>query len=89
MSNESSTNCDDYTEDGSSGSSDDNGDNYTDGNASDDGTEAVCAICDQGGILLGYGQFCILFKLTKQFLYYFTVTWTLARDLVSESYSDI
>uniref|UniRef100_A0A0E0QHK2 Uncharacterized protein n=1 Tax=Oryza rufipogon TaxID=4529 RepID=A0A0E0QHK2_ORYRU len=53
VSNESSTNCDDYTEDGSSGSSDDNGDNYTDGNASDDGTEAVCAICDQGGILLG------------------------------------
>uniref|UniRef100_A0A0D3GZ58 Uncharacterized protein n=1 Tax=Oryza barthii TaxID=65489 RepID=A0A0D3GZ58_9ORYZ len=53
LSNESSTNCDDYTEDGSSGSSDDNGDNYTDGNASDDGTEAVCAICDQGGILLG------------------------------------
>nr|BAD01742.1 hypothetical protein [Oryza sativa Japonica Group]BAD03380.1 hypothetical protein [Oryza sativa Japonica Group] len=36
VSNESSTNCDDYTEDGSSGSSDDNGDNYTDGNASDD-----------------------------------------------------
>ncbi|KAB8108169.1 hypothetical protein EE612_043573 [Oryza sativa] len=53
VSNESSTNCDEYTEDGSSGSSDDNGDNYTDGNASDDGTEAVCAICDQGGILLG------------------------------------
>uniref|UniRef100_A0A0E0AU65 RFTS domain-containing protein n=1 Tax=Oryza glumipatula TaxID=40148 RepID=A0A0E0AU65_9ORYZ len=56
VSNESSTNCDDYTEDGSSGSSDDNGDNYTDGNASDDGTEAVCAICDQGGILLGYSS---------------------------------
>uniref|UniRef100_A0A0E0EKD0 Uncharacterized protein n=1 Tax=Oryza meridionalis TaxID=40149 RepID=A0A0E0EKD0_9ORYZ len=53
VSNESSTNYDDYTEDGSSGSSDDNGDNDTDGNASDDGTEAVCAICDGGGILLG------------------------------------
>uniref|UniRef100_J3MS88 Zinc finger PHD-type domain-containing protein n=1 Tax=Oryza brachyantha TaxID=4533 RepID=J3MS88_ORYBR len=49
VSNESYTSHGDYSEDGNS---DDNGDSDTYSDATDDDTDPVCAICDEGGTLL-------------------------------------